>query len=256
MKRILLTSLLITINAYIVIGQDTVIFRKDVKETPRKKRPADDQNIVKLAPLAFISGNIPVYFEREITPWFGMQVGVGITSKNYVRDIFSGAELSKPEILETKWNDGSIDTYADESIGTENKNRKYKSGFFVAAEPRIFFESEGLEGTFIGLSYSRGKYNSTSKKVKAGASVNGDPVFTNSTVAEFENISDLMVTFGSQTIYDRITLEYSTGVGLRKINGEKYAYGRNFSGDFVDGISIIEKTKIAFNFSLKVGYHF
>lgn len=42
------------------------------------------KNCVKMNPLLFLQGEIPVYFERAVSPRISLEVGMGITARNYI----------------------------------------------------------------------------------------------------------------------------------------------------------------------------
>lgn len=42
------------------------------------------KNCVKLNPLLFLQGEIPVYFERAVSPRVSLEVGLGFTARNYI----------------------------------------------------------------------------------------------------------------------------------------------------------------------------
>lgn len=50
------------------------------------------KNVVKLNPLLFFRGEIPIYFERALSPRLSMEVGVGVTTRNYLNFSFEGDE--------------------------------------------------------------------------------------------------------------------------------------------------------------------
>ena len=64
-----------------------------------------------------------------------------------------------------------------------------------------------------------------------------------------------MVLFGYQSVYDHVTLEYTSGIGIRNIKGQKYAVGTNYSS-YTDGWADYKKTSLNFELGFKVGYHF
>lgn len=254
--KLSLLSIFISLN---VAAQTTVYFSKDsTRKSTEKRKGSSETNIIKISPLAFLGGIIPVYFERSINETFSIQLGAGITSKNYIGDaIRQGNDDQNNNVSTTRWNDGTTDTYTNENDIT--KNKKTAIGYFIAIEPRVYFASEGLEGGFMGISLSSAKYNSTSQKIVTGTTLNGEPKFSGGTFNASENITDLFVNFGTQTLYDRISLEYTAGIGVRKIKGTEYAYGQSFSAGatkYVDGVSTLDRTKLGYNLSLKVGYHF
>lgn len=237
-------------------AQDTVYFQRQSSPKASQGKGSSQKNIIKVSPLSFIAGFVPVYFERELSPTFSIQLGAGITTKNYLKDWTRQADEGSEEVTTTTWSDGTEDTYIDYSDYSNYKKRKSAMGYFVAVEPRIYFENEGLEGSFIGLSFSRANYKFNQQKIQTGPSILSDPVFLSSTFAEYENVTDILATYGYQTLYDKVSLEYNIGLGLRKLNGKRYAYGQNNTGDYIDGVSTIDKTKLGFNLSIKIGYHF
>mgnify|MGYP003393918513 CR=1 FL=1 len=50
------------------------------------------KNVIKLNPLLFFRGEVPVYFERALTPRLSVEVGVGVTTRNYLNFSFAGDE--------------------------------------------------------------------------------------------------------------------------------------------------------------------
>lgn len=257
MKKFYASILLIICVANVSMAQDTVYFKRQTSK-PSKSRgnASSEKSIIKLSPISFLAGFVPVYFEREINPTFSLQVGAGITTKNYLKDWVSKAQEGNQDIESTKWSDGTENTYTDYSDEDGYKHRKAVMGYFVAVEPRIYFNSEGLDGSFIGLSLSRANYKTNAQKIVTGPSITSNPVYTNNTFAEVENVNDLLVTYGTQSLYDHIAVEYNIGLGLRNVKGTKYAYSTNNIGDYIDGVSTLNKTKLGFNLSIKIGYHF
>jgi hypothetical protein len=48
------------------------------------------KNVVKINPLLFFRGEIPVYYERALTPQLSLELGVGVTLRNYLALSFVG----------------------------------------------------------------------------------------------------------------------------------------------------------------------
>ncbi|MBL0146757.1 MAG: DUF3575 domain-containing protein [Chitinophagaceae bacterium] len=257
MIKYLVTLILAVFLTISLHAQDTVYFQRNPSKTVKgKKRGSSEANIIKLSPISFLAGFVPVYYERELNSTFSIQVGVGFTTKNYLKDWVQKASETNNDIESTTWSDGTVNTYQDYAASGNYKNIKPAIGFYVSAEPRVYFANEGLDGSFIGLSYSIANYKSNANKVKTGPTTTFEPVFTNSSFAEKENISDLLVTYGYQTLYDKVSLEYNMGLGLRTITGTKYAFGYDASNNFIDGYSTLKNTKLGYNLSIKLGYHF
>lgn len=260
MKKFILFTLLVCFYST-VSAQDTVYFTKNNSygNTAKKNKHSAELNIIKISPLSFLSGFVPVYYERELNSFLSIQVGAGITTRNYVKGWFNNVGD------EDNFNQGETQWAAPGNEGNSNQldpynytNRKPVIGFCFSVQPRIYFESEGMDGSFIGISYDYYHYANNQKLIVPGpGNGNGSPMFSSSTFKEYEKFSDISAYFGTQTLYDRIALEYSLGVGLRNIKAQQYAYTTDFAtGDYIDGIMNTKKTKLAFNLAIKVGYHF
>ncbi len=261
MKKVVSTLMILIAISPFVSAQETVIFSKEGrKSSTSKKKSTGEENIVKISPLSFIGGVIPVYYERAINDFFSIQAGLGVTSKNYLKDALAESDFYVPNVKSIKWSDGSpSSTYQNMSSLTDYNNRKAKIGYYASIEPRVYFDDDGLSGGFIGISYSTAKFKADAQKIVTGVPVTGDPTYSNATFSEYEKTSDIMVTFGTQTLYDHISLEYNIGLGVRSLKGERYAYSSNFGAStpiWIDGVAETEKAKLNFNLSVKVGYHF
>ena len=83
--------LLFTISSIFTFAQKdtTVIVDLPHYQYDKKhKKPSGEDNTIKIAPLGFASGTFPIYVERVISDFFTVQGGLGITSRNYVRNAF------------------------------------------------------------------------------------------------------------------------------------------------------------------------
>ena len=68
-----------------------------------------------------------------------------------------------------------------------------------------------------------------------------------------------MVWFGYQDVYDRISIDYSTGLGIRNVKGMKYYLADDYSTggtNIFEGYAPYKQTLFNFNIGIKVGYHF
>jgi hypothetical protein len=253
MKKKLLFILIMSFAFHVTFSQTrkkvdsstVIIFNEGGTQTSKKKR-SSESNIIKIAPLGFLSGTFPLLYERRFTDFFSIQVAGGLTARNYVRNAFQ-----KETEIEYKypWND----TYTDQSAPAHDmENRKAKMGFMGSIQPRIYFASEGLDGSFLGLSFDYYRYNF---EIPGLTGSGGSYTQNGSPKSEYENIKDFMVHFGYQTLYDNISLEYTTAIGLRNTMGSKYAAGYNGS-QLIEGFATYKQSAINFNIGIKVGYHF
>jgi hypothetical protein len=252
------TALLCLCLTSIVIAQETIYFKSDKNKTSKsKKKGSSELNIIKIAPFSFIGGNFPVFYEKSLTTTFAIQLGLGFTSKNYLLDALNEVSENSSNIYGSQtilWKDGTIDNYNDESFNSSVFKRKAKLGYFFSVEPKIYFEDEGLEGSFISFNLNSAKYNNTVPMVKNG--VSGSPVLSGSNYSGYSKITNFLVNWGSQTLYDHISLEYSLGVGLKKIKSNNYAFGTDNSGKYIDGVGSTNGTTLGYNIAFRVGYHF
>jgi hypothetical protein len=230
-------------------------------ESPRpgksvNKHTAGESNIIKIAPLGFLKGSIPVYYERRITDFFTIQAGVGVTTRNYVRGLMynalDGDNVNKDNSNYT-WSGGYTgDNYGADDGLFDFTYRTAKPGYMVSLQPRIYFDSEAPDGGFLAIAFDSYKYNFESQMLKGdGSSTRGK-----NTMKEYEKLNDIMALFGYQAVHDRITVEYTTGIGIRNIKGEKYATAVDGNGKYIDGIANYKKTTLNVELSIKVGFHF
>lgn len=121
-------------------------------------------------------------------------------------------------------------------------------------QPRFYFDSDAPDGNFLGLTFDNYRYNYSVPGIIGSANnfkQNG------ADKSEYDNISDFMVHFGRQTIYDKLTFEYTTSIGLRNVSGKRYAAGTNgTSNTILESTSTIQQSILNFNFGIKAGYHF
>ena len=141
-------------------------------------------------------------------------------------------------------------------------DRKPNLGFLFSVQPRVYFESDAPDGSYMSVSYDYYRYNFSipgivNTNTVPGASPNYQ--YVGSKKKEHENISDLMVWFGYQDVYDRISIDYSTGLGIRNVKGLKYYFAEDYSTGGIttlEGFAPYKQTIFNFNIGIKIGYHF
>ncbi|RYY64156.1 MAG: hypothetical protein EOO12_10440 [Chitinophagaceae bacterium] len=228
----------------------TIIFNEQKSTSARtSKKGSSENNIVKIAPLGFISGQFPLLYERRLTDVFTIQVGGGLTHRNYIRSAF-GKSLYDGEnsslIKEYPWSSNS----SDYDMAPELYNfdvRKPKMGYMYRLEPRVYFGGDAPEENYLGFQYNFARYNFSMPGYVAST---GE--FKGADKDEFETLSDFMVHFGHQWLYDHISMEWSSAIGLRQIKGSKYVVSNNGQ----EGFAAYNKSIINFGIGFSVGYHF
>lgn len=250
-----LLTLMLLISASCVSSQaqektDTTKRVVFFSSTPKSKAASSSEdNIIKIAPLGILSGRIPVLYERKLTDFLSIQASIGLTSRNYIRINTEGTELSDMKTTYSPLPTGTGDNA--ESLYSYD-NRASKIGFMFGLQPRIYFQSDGLEGSFIGVSFDYLKYNYQIPSMTKNGS---EYSHSGSMVKEFETYNELMVNYGFQKIYDNLTLEYGAAIGIRNLKGEKYV-AAEVNSQLVDGLAKYSKSGINFNVFFRVGYHF
>lgn len=262
-KKYFLVLILVTFAATHVNAQsakqrkDSIIAavynqNKNINGKHRKKGKAGQDNIIKVAPLGFVTGTFPIYYERKVNDFFSVQVGGGLTGKNYLRDAFQkAAKITK---ITYPWADNSQYEDAAEELFSFN-NRKPSIGYMFSVQPRLYFESEALEGAFVALSYDYYHYNFSIPGLVVN---NNQAVHKGASKSEHENLNDIMVHFGYQALFDHLTLQPSGGFGLRSAKGSKYAATFDNSTNTIsnEGFASYSQTVFTFSIGIKVGYHF
>jgi hypothetical protein len=229
----------------------TIVFSESARTTSTTHKKSDEDNIIKIAPLGFISGTFPLLYERRITDFFSVEAGAGLTNKNYIRSAIRGSGEDGVTIKDYPWGATYYDDIAEASFQYEN--RKPKMGFMYRLEPRIYFESEAPDGSYLGFQYQMAKYKFD---IPALQGSNGNYTYSGAPQHEYENVTDFMIHFGNQWVNDRITVESSTGIGLRKIQGVKYVAADTGSGGIKDGLAPYSQSTINLGVGFTVGYHF
>jgi len=234
-----------------------IIFSQSTKPSQVHKKAGED-NIIKIAPLGFISGTFPIYYERAFTEYFSVQGGLGLTNRNYYR----GVSYAASDALD--FTDNSSSSYNSDLADGLYKfdHRTTNMGFMFAIQPRFYFNSEGLDGSFFGVGYQNLRYNFEHEGVTgATGSDRSTAIYGGSAKSEHETMSDIFAVFGSQTLHDRISFESTLEMGIRKISGLKYvAYSSQVGSNYVvldqNQFQEYSQTKFYFNIGIKVGYHF
>ncbi len=228
----------------------TVIIFNSGSPSAKKTYSAGNQ-IVKIDPLGFIFGKIPVSYERRLSDLFSVQLSAGLTSKNYLRSFWQNEEAEFNDDYSSN-NPNMPAGYTDQTDPLYNyDHRKADLGYTVSIQPRVYLNEEALEGSFFGLGLSMSRYNfSTPGLVPTTSGLE----FTGPTKKEYEKIKDITVYFGWQRLYDRISLEYSTGLGIRKTDGVKYIAGSNGAGFYESLSKYSKKSGVNFELSFKLGF--
>lgn len=241
------------------------------QETSKKENKIDDDynpgvkvteknNVLKFAPLSFISGNFPLLYERRLGNSFSLQLGGGVTHRNYARSIF--ANISDPKINYPYEPTYSLYDRAD--VIYDFNNRSAKLGYSFSIQPKLYFNNKAPEGTYISMSYDFYRYNFAIPGMIRDSIGGPNPTISyrhkGAMKKEYENISDMMVYFGYQDFYDQLTVDYIIGIGIRNVVGSKYYFltdDTNFpTVTTYEGNASYKLATANFNIGVRIGYHF
>ena len=215
-----------------------------------KKKDVDANNIIKVAPTGIFVGQIPLIYERKLTPSISIQVAAGLTNQNYIRTLFMKAH-ERSIITDYPSN---FPNSSDESENLYSFNiRKAETGTMFSIQPKFYTDDDALDGSYIGFSYSLYNYKfsmpAATYNTTSGLRFNGNPQ------SESEKITDFMVHYGMQNINGHFSFEYSSAIGLRKVEGTKYvATSDGIKG--YDGFSNYKQTLFNYELAIRVGYVF
>ncbi len=236
-------------------SRDTTIRLSEytTKMTKKKKNASSELNVVKLAPFGFIPGTFSVHFERIFNDFFTLQAGVGVTHRNYVRNLFWGTDGL--DLIKYQY-PGGQDIYDDRADGIYDfENRIAKVGYMFSIQPRLYFDSEAPDGGYFCFSYDRMRHKFEIPGIRLD-NFSGNYVHRGSLKQEYEDLSDMLVGFGYQVLYDRLVLDFTGLAGLRNVSGKKYYYFDNGTSPVDEGLAKYKQTLFNFNIAIKVGYHF
>ncbi|MBK9335324.1 MAG: hypothetical protein IPM98_01570 [Lewinellaceae bacterium] len=206
--------------------------------------------IVKTSPTSFIFGRQPVEIEKEITDYLSLQVGVGLTFSPFwdgYNELL--AELSDEEDIaeiSDQWAYDVQDNYSDYSIRTGS------IGPILSLSPRLFFESDGYEGFYVApvLRYSIQHYRV--QKIREGLPhIEHTP---DETQKESIKNLDLMVHWGAQKLYPKLTLEWFIGGGVRLRNNTRQDVGFDFTMLSGNGEQSFKDKRFRFETGVRIGF--
>jgi hypothetical protein len=133
---------------------------------------------------------------------------------------------------------------------------KYKIGYSVYIEPRVYYASEGLEGGYFGLQLNACRYNFNETLETNTSDNNG--VITNNDVADykgFQNQNTFYVKWGSQAVFDKITLDWACGLGMTSYTAKQFTTFGNYNDSKITRMTG-KGSRFATMIHLTLGYHF
>ena len=190
--RILVVLLFsVSINSF---SQDNVVVTEMSNET--KSDYSKSRQSIKINPLLFARGDMPIYFEKSIYNNLALEAGVGITLQDYVVNIFD----------DIVWDNNS-------QIGINRKiGYSYRLGLRYYASD-YNFESEGM---YFEIIYRSQLYGATLDKVGELTNLSNDLKHVN---------NDVLFTLGFVQIFDENAfIDPFIGFGIRRRNYDTISF--------------------------------
>lgn len=154
----------------------------------------------------YINGNFNIYCEKAFTDLFGIEIGLGLTSKNILYTILSNPDMNSTN-QEFLWSGKSSNPshIFDNNDYSWTYHTELNYGFAYSASvcPKFYLSQDPIEGSYIGLQMSYRKHNiSSTNKMNESRAM---------------NISRLNATLNYGFKYEvsnAISSEYFIGAGL------------------------------------------
>lgn len=231
---------------YPAMGQNRniiVLGGKQAAGTKRYTKKVYPSMAVKLAALNFISGNLPICFEKERNN-VALLVGAGPTFRRFYNSNLLGSLFDEgQEVYSWGKKDELYGVYNPFDSFEPSRQMQYGLGYYLVACPRYYYNEEGLDGPYIGVQVAVSQYNYKSRNYYETAfDKEGRDRFT-----------DVMVLWGAQYGGDRLVFEWFTGAGIRFRDQQRYAYGFDGSNNLVEGTASIKKASIRFELGMRIG---
>lgn len=210
-------------------------------------------NIIKTSPSAFLFGRQPFEYEREITDYLSLQAGIGFTFSSALSGLSTGLYS---EILDegesnrfcnsTQWgNQDYCDDLGDADIRTG------KIGMIMSFSPRLWFDSDGMDGSYIAPVVRYSTYKNNVQQVEEG--VTSLVRLPNSFDLESAKNVDLVVHYGYQFLNERITWEYFVGLGVRRQNQIRQDLGTP-NNRFRNGTAEENSKSVLVELGIRIGF--
>jgi len=216
-----------------------------------KPKVVHDNNVLKGGLLYFVSGCIPVYYERRVLPWLSIEAGVGLTTRDFIAD---GANI----VINGNNDNEGLNPYYRYNA------RKPLVGEYASIQPKFYIRNNAMEGFWLGpvIEFKRFNYKANLAAVNTLPDDNGNPVYMpNVYQKEYRNALDFTFNVGWQFKYNTLCLEYLMGAGFRRF-WEQRSDVENAGGltpgppYFTNGLRTYNGYRPEFNMELNFGGFF
>jgi hypothetical protein len=229
----------------------------DKKEVRREEEERPEANVIKFSMLSWISGCIPFYYERRVTPWMSLQFGLGLTTRDFIAD---GVTYIVDGLGSAPQNYNNYAFYG-------SQGRKSSIGAYASFQPKFYPGRRALAGFYVSPMVEFKRFDFTAENVDPTAvSDDEQPVYLSSKIKEYRNAVDFTVNIGRQWLLpSKVSLEIMGGVGFRKLweqrrfitESDAYNPATGYSGySFTNTTTWSNTYRPEFNLSFIIGGYF
>lgn len=191
-------------------------------------------------------GTGKLYVEKNITNWFAIELGGGITYFSIYNNLLLEATFNSSDNFFGKPKSFTPSSIKDNSYGYSYiEDRSAKIGFALSALPKFYFDSDPLDGFFMGplIEYKKFKYDMTYKNDIIPYSYN--------------TLNTFLVLGGTKDLSDLICLESMFGVGPSFVNDKRpISYYNQLSGNTELGTANFGSPRLNFLIAFRFAFYF
>ncbi|MDI9320522.1 MAG: hypothetical protein QM530_08635 [Phycisphaerales bacterium] len=225
-------------------NKSIIVLGRSPKQESKKSKYKESSMAIKFGALNFISGNIPICFEKEYKN-FALLVGVGPTFRRFLDNSF-WSTLTEEEDIIYSWGETKMSTINNPFDFDTRPKFTYSPSYYLVVNPKYYYNEEGMDGGYFGIqcvmsqySYKNQGYNSTSFS-KSGR----------------DRYTDISVQWGAQYGDNKFVFEWFTGLGIRFKDELRYAYATDDNSNIIEGTAQIKKSSLHFDLGMRVGFKF
>ncbi len=208
---------------------------------------------IKVGALNFISGNLPICFEKEYKN-FGFLVGAGPTCRRFLDNSF-GSSLLDESSIEYSWgkNSNISNVHNPFDYADDRPKFTYSTGYYLIANPRYYYNEEGMDGGYVGIQIVKSQYT---YRTSGSSDYYGVNSYTYDNQTGRDRYTDLTVQWGAQYGENKFIFEWFTGMGIRFKDEERFAFAYDNSNNLITGTANVNKAAIHFDLGLRMGFKF
>jgi hypothetical protein len=247
MKRTLLSIALLGLCSSAFAQNKNIVVLGGSRATQSKNskhKHKESSMAIKIPAFNFISGNMSICVEKEYKN-IGLLVGAGPTFRRFYNDTYLANILDEDQVTYSWADNPNISSVTMNPFAYDaNLKFKYSMGYYFVVNPRYYYNEEGMEGGFFGVQIATSQYNYKTQDFN---------------LKEFnkpghDRFTDVLVQWGGQYNGEKMLFEFTTGMGLRFKDEQRYAYTYDNNSQLQEGTAEIKKASLRFDIGFRVGF--